>query len=119
MAQESPWRGSAHPRKDSALAMASRAARCSRMPVTVTASRSGSVLMVGAADAGLVIKSELATASAQANDKCLRMRNPPRGEMILSGHAAALEVAIRGTVSTGFWLVQRFRECRRVAPRQP
>ena len=63
-----------------------RAARCSRMPSTVTASRSGSVLMVGAADAGLVIRSELATASAQANDKCLRMRNPPRGEMILSGH---------------------------------
>ena len=41
--------------------------------------RSGSVLMVGAADAGLVIRSEPATASAQANDKCLRMRNPPSG----------------------------------------
>ena len=43
------------------------------------------MLMFDAADAGLVIKSEPATASAQANDQCLRMRNPPRGEMILSG----------------------------------
>jgi hypothetical protein len=53
--------------------------RCSRMPLTVTAFRSGSVSMVEAADAGLAISNELATASAQANEARLRIETPPSG----------------------------------------
>ena len=89
------------------------------MPFTVTPSRSGSVLMLGAADAGLVIKSELATASAQANDKCLRMKNPPSGEMILSGHGGHPGGSYPGHSIDRVPAGATVRKRRRVATRQP